>query len=165
MNLNEFTSPLPKDWLEINAHIVNADIIKIGGSPLALPTAGNYNASITAGSNISAITGAQVTEYVKVGNIVQLNGSFTATVAASVNSVSFSLNTLAGTTTVLANYRNCIATGHSATASFASLISRDLANTSPSVLVVTLNTCTNGNEPASATAGVVFNYSICYTAA
>lgn len=164
MNLQDLNKPLPKPWLNINSNTLNTNQLLIAGQPVVFPTNNSYNASITAGTNLSNIAGAQVTEVLNIGNIYNISGSFTASVAASINNVSFSLNLPSGTTSTLNNYRSCLANAHiNGIVGFLSLNCYDLANGGGNSLVVSMQTCTSGNEPAAISNNVKFNYSITFT--
>lgn len=165
MNLVNLNDPLPKPWLNINANTVNATQLLINGVPIGFPSSTNYNANITAGANLSNIAGSQVTQVLRIDNIYNLSGSFTATVAASIGKVDFDITLPPGTTSALNNYRSCQVSGHiNDVVGFLSFVPYSLSNTASNILNVAMQTCNSGNEPGAPTNNVSFNYNITFTA-
>lgn len=84
MNLQEFTSPLPKPWLTIEAQSVDANVYTIEGQVMY----GSYTPTITVGSNIGAVT-ASSAFYHRQGDVVFMSGRFTAAPTSTTATMSF----------------------------------------------------------------------------
>lgn len=179
MNLQELKSALPKDWLEVRAHIIEADELDVDvlnvdtlnvQSSITTGIAENpmwasYDPQITNSSNLSAITNGTTARVTRLGSFVTISGSFTATVAASVATVAFTLQPPAGSTSVLGNHRAAFASCNNDTASFVAMSLIDLQNSSPPTLVMTLRTATGGNQPGAPTANCVFHWQAIFESA
>lgn len=169
MNLQEFNTALPKNWLSISAHdakIGDLYAVKTLSTGASLnPAWLTYDPGVGAGINISAITNATFANVTRFGQTVTVTGSFQATVAAGVSAVTFSINTPAGASSVSADRRGAFATCNNTTASFLAMSMYDLSNISDTKILFGLRTATGANQPGAPTANVLFNYSVTFYSA
>lgn len=176
MNLQEFSSALPKNWLSISANEIKCNTFesvdcKVNDlhvlSSMTTGALGNlayysYDPTLAAGTNLSAISNATHANVFRFGQQVSVSGSFQATVAAGIAVASFTINLPILAASTLGDRRSARASCNNATASFISMSLIDVANVSPTQLRFDLRTATGANEPGAPTANVVFHYEIIF---
>ena len=179
MNVEELKSALPKPWLDVRAHEIEAEnfiaesadidtlnvqtMITTGASEN--PVWASYDPVITASSNLSAIVNGTSARVIRFGSTVCISGSFTATVAASVSTVAFTLQPPSGSLSTLGSHRSAFASCNNATASFVAMSLVDMQNSSPPTLVMTLRIATGGNQLGASIASCVFHWEACFESA
>jgi hypothetical protein len=161
MDLKEFSSPLPKPWLDINADTVNCRVLQTNG----LDCSGAYNPNLANVSNLNSITLANSAQFLRIGNIVIVSGSFTATISMGVAGVAFSIDLPASSPSILNSHRSGFASCmRESIVGFPVLSLNTIVNNTTQN--ITLNLVTDGSTviPGGPATACVFYYQVMYEA-
>lgn len=162
MNLQEFTSPLPKPWLNINANSINTESLIIDGVPITPPVVGLYNANITV-TNATNVIPSSSTVYMSAPGtgIYTIFGEFKCDVQAF-NNVVLNIDLAPGTSCTLSRRTVSLSSNKSGGLLFMNSTDNNVTSTRFAITAYTNNgvVATPANQLAT-----FFFYSITYVAA
>lgn len=159
MNLQEFSSPLPKPWLDINCDEFEARTANVGQlSTIGHLANGSYDPNIAVTGPFANVTLANFAQYIRIGNQVFLSGSFLADTAAVASSGSIEFDLPPGVHNVLANHRAGFFNGTKAQAGVKPLVCVDVANSTSTRVIMSVISI--DNTACLAVTGIRFSYSL-----